>query len=341
MRLAVISDTHFGDEQCTLVRVERNGAPAIGPAYESLRARLGRVDYLVLLGDIIDLFLDHIARSRRGERELSFSFAYPNLYLVTRQGESLLLTHGHYLEAYWSIAADWVHQVAGEDLELLRRDELTLREMVGINLPLSQLACTGIGQAHPLTGVARAVQRETNLGRTDRLGRYLDRVEAALHSAVRPGLLAGLVQGFALRWAKRRFLEAVSAVEQTRYSEHFLRSPAVRRRFQKYYRQSMRELLRLAEEHAVELPEPTHVVFGHTHQPIPWGSEELIDVVDGRTVRLCNTGGWLLRDYPDGSSNFPGAELVLYDSERGVWSESIRAEDLGERPVPAAAASVA
>jgi hypothetical protein len=290
-----------------------------------------------------DLFLDHIARDgRRGDaQKLPFNFVYPNLYLVTEAGESVLLTHGHYFEAWWSISADWVQALAGDDLVLSRGGELTLQEMVGINLPLNQLACTGIGQAEPLTGVARAVQREAVLGRTDRLGRYLERGEALLASALAapPGLRT--LQRWGIRWLKRRLLETVASVEQTRYSETFLQSPDVRQRFQRYYRHSVAELRRLAEEHSVSLPEPTHVVFGHTHQPIAWGSEELSDVVDGRTVRLCNTGGWLLRDEPDGTRSFPGASVVRYETGRGVRSVAVTAADLVEQVPVTTAASVA
>jgi 3',5'-cyclic AMP phosphodiesterase CpdA len=56
MRIAVLSDTHFGDDFCTLVRPGPDGGPAEpGPGYAVLRRAVGPVDYLVLLGDILDL----------------------------------------------------------------------------------------------------------------------------------------------------------------------------------------------------------------------------------------------------------------------------------------------
>jgi len=434
MRLAVVSDTHFGDELCTLVQAD-DDEPTPGPGYDAFRRTVGRVDYLVLLGDIIDfsvasydvayrhakafftrlledrvaqqviyvpgnhdfdiwhtvehqvnvinqlkqgqlprafkravpgviddrerhtrdkfrlpdvaakpewhenhrpygnLFLDHITRRPAPEGRpralgprLPFNFAYPNLYLVTDTGESVLLTHGHYLEAYWSLASDWAVQLAHDDLEL-DQGELSLQDMVGINLPLSQLACSGIGQARPLTGVARAVQRETAAGRTDRLAKYLDRLERALRSGAGRSLPVRLLHGWALRWLSRRFIESVATLESSRYSSDFTRRPAVRQRFRSYYRQSLGELERLSQSYGVRVPQPGHVVFGHTHQPIPWGSEELIDVVDGRTVRLCNTGGWIWNP-AGGERHFNGAEILLYESGRGIWSESIREPDL-------------
>jgi len=117
-------------------------------------------------------------------------------------------------------------------------------------------------------------------------------------------------------------------MEQTRYSREFLRRPDVRDRFRTYYRASLRELERLRREHGLDLPVPSSVIFGHTHQPIPWGSDELVDTVDGRSVRFCNTGGFLRMDDTSGDRRFVGAEVVLYETGRGLWSEPIRDHDL-------------
>ena len=55
MRLAVISDTHFGDALGTLVtNGDADSSPRLGPAYPALKRAVGRVDYLILLGDILD-----------------------------------------------------------------------------------------------------------------------------------------------------------------------------------------------------------------------------------------------------------------------------------------------
>jgi predicted phosphodiesterase len=449
MRLAVISDVHFGDDLCTLVATGPDGASRPGPAYPALRRVVGQVDYLILLGDILDfsvasyqeayraarafflqaqedglahelvyvpgnhdfdiwhtvehqvnvinqlkqgqlprafkrslpavlddrpgsplpgrlllpdvrprpewhenrspygsLFLDHITRQWSGEgrrpagRKLTVDFAYPNLYLVTREGSSVLLTHGHYFEAFWAAAAEWALLLAREDLPLEAGPEPSLRDLVGLNLPLNQLASAGIGQAHPLTRVARTIQREVTAGNLAAVARYLDRLEAAIQGPNGHRTPGRFLRGVALRWLKRRVLGVLRTTEQTRYSREFLRRPAVRERFRGYYRASLRELDRLRREHDLDLPPPTSVVFGHTHQPIPWGSDELVDSVDGRSVRFCNTGGFILKDEPDGTTRFLGAEVVLYETGRGVWSESIRTSDLETAsPSPRAAAT--
>jgi UDP-2,3-diacylglucosamine pyrophosphatase LpxH len=437
VRIAIVSDTHFGDDLCVLVSDSYgHGPPILGPGYQALVRALGRVDYLVLVGDILDfsiasyertyghakvffsalqrdgvaeqvvyipgnhdfdiwptvehqvnvinqlkqgelprafkqsvpaviddrcadpadkfrlpdvtptpewhdkhskygrLFMDHITRrpsKRRGVRAegpmLTFNFAFPNLYLVTDTGESVLVTHGHYFEPYWALASDWLMQFASDLLPLQTFGEPNLQELVGMNLPLNQLACTGIGQAQPLTTLVRAIQREADAGRTDILARCLDRFVSQLMTrrtgVSRPRRVA---ERALLKWLKRRLLRWLATTEPARYSRLFITRPHIRDRFRRYFRASVSEMRQLSREHGIDLPMPQHVVFGHTHQPIPWGAGELVDVIDERPVHFCNLGGWLLRD--DDFSSFVGAEVVVYESGRGLSSQSIRARDL-------------
>jgi len=285
------------------------------------------------------LFLDSITLRptgrgrRRGEgRKSVFNFAYPNLYLVTREGESVLLTHGHYFEAYWTLLGEWALQVAGDDLELERPGELSIRELVGLNFPLHQLACSGVGQARPLTGLARRLQLDLISGNTGRVDRYLQEAQERLVRTAPLGLPLRVLRSWLAGRARRRILEALGQVEQTRFSREFLSRPAVRDRFRRYYRNSLGEIERLRVEHGLDIPPPRFVVFGHTHQPIPWGSDELVDVVDGHEIRLFNTGGWLLRRETGGRTSYPGAEVVVYETGAAPRSVSVGASDLERQP---------
>lgn len=439
MRVAIISDTHFGDDLCTLVVEPPGQPPRIGPGYASLRRAIGRVDYLVLLGDVLDfsvasfdkayrharvffrqlqqdrlagqliyipgnhdfdiwqivehqvnvinqlkqgevprafkrsvpaviddrrlnpdqkftlpdvtanpewhdnrakygnLFLDHITRrpsrvpgARAEGRKLTFNFAYPNLYLVSDAGESVLVTHGHYFEAYWALAADWLVGL-GPDLPLERPGEPNLREFVGMNLPLNQLACSGIGQAEPLTDLVRRILREGEGRRATTLARCLAALERqGVAGRPRVSRVRRAAERYVLSYLTRWLLSSIETAEPARYSRLFMDRPQVRERFRRYLHYSQNELAQLSREHGIALPPPTHVVFGHTHQPIPWGTDELVTEVDGRMVRFCNTGGWLRREEHDGTTSFVGAEVVLYETGRGFRSVSLRGADVAE-----------
>jgi UDP-2,3-diacylglucosamine pyrophosphatase LpxH len=429
MRVAVLSDTHFGDPLCTLVSSgPRENEPAIGPAYEPLARAVGKVDYLVLLGDILDfsvasyadayrqarcffrrlaqdrlareiiyvpgnhdfdvwhtvehqvnvinrlrqgqlprafkrsvpgviddrrasqkfilpdvvphrdreepeahygnLFFDDITREasngRLTGRRLTFNFAYPNLHLVTDAGESLLLTHGHYFEAFWLAAAEWTARLALDDLEL-EGETISLREMVGINLPLHQLACTGVGQARPLSEIARTIQREVFQGKTDTLEKYFERLERWVRSDRGRRWPQRAFAALALRWASADCFRSRDA-----------RAPRTAGSFSR-------------AERAREVPSVLPVLAGGDRAPSggarvgdpaadprrlrPYPSAHSLGSGRARRrgrrdpVRFCNTGGWLLRE--DRSSlDFVGAEVLLYETGSGVRSVSIRTEDL-------------
>jgi hypothetical protein len=170
------------------------------------------------------------------------------------------------------------------------------------------------------------VQMEILSGKTDSLAKYIGRMES-IARRYKLSWAARLLRVYLFRFLKGRFLEYLRAMEQTRYSKQFLKQPSVRNRFRAYYRTSLNEIQRLYAQHGTDIPVPLNVIFGHTHQPIPWGSEELMTRVSGKVIRLCNTGGWLLRE-ENGSSDFVGAEVILYETGRGVRSVSIRTDDL-------------
>lgn len=445
MRIAILSDTHFGDDLNTLVVESNDGAAHLGPGYPALARAVGRADYLVLAGDVLDfsvasfekayrhakvfftalqgdglakqivylpgnhdfdiwnivehqvnvinqlkqgelprafsrsvpgviddrrrvgadglvlprvaakpqwhdngtkygnLFLDHITRVKSAKpgvrsegRKLTFNFVYPNLYLVGASGESVLVTHGHYFESYWAVASDWLVRLAGDDLALEVPGELNLQELVGINLPLNQLACTGVGQAEPLTAFIRKIQRDVDAGRLQSIGALFDRLEAHVRSAGRSrSIIRRSVERYLLHRLRRWLMQTLASHPHARYSRLFLSDPAVRTRFRRYYHHSLNELAQLSRDHGIDVPPPSHVVFGHTHQPIPWGAGELEDDIDGHTVRFCNTGGWLVKD--TGGAEFHGAEVVVYDTAAGFRSVSIRSSDLAAAPAHGAA----
>jgi predicted phosphodiesterase len=433
MRIAIISDTHFGDPMCTLVE-RKNGKISVGDKYKDLKDSIGtNNDYLILLGDILDfsivnyqeayehakvfflqiqkdkiakeiiyvpgnhdadlwhivehetniinqikngrpprsfhlslpgiiddrknskskgftlpgvteqtlekrpkyagLYLDNITVSAKdGQTEgepTFFNFCYPNVYLVTSNNESILITHGQYFEPYWAFAGEWAMKLAPEDLKI--GSALDLKEMVGLNFPLSQLACSGIGQAGPLTKVVRQVQRDVKDGKLRRIKKYLNRFDHEIDRMTRyPWYKQHLewLTDIVSDKIKKMALEFIGNIEETRYSEEFIHKPEVQERFMNFYSASMFEIDQLNIEDGYDIPAPRYVIFGHTHQPIPWGDPDApktkisSDAVM-RPVRLYNTGGWLKKK-EDNEEKFVGAEVFTYSTQDGLKSIPIR-----------------
>jgi hypothetical protein len=268
------------------------------------------------------LFLDDITRP--DGPEIPFNFAYPNLYVVIDDGSSLLFTHGQYLEGWWSLAGEWLVKLAGDDLRVDR--PFSLRNFVALNFPLSQLACSGVGQAGPLTNVVRAVGREAKEHNTKRIRVYADRLHKEIDGRLHLGWLKGLLFDKAFAWAEDRALGSIGRMEDARYSEEFIHSAEVIERFLAYFASSVEEVKEL-NANGYSIPLPGTFVFGHTHQPIPWTDPRPPFAtpdpgVGVPGVTLYNTGGWLARKEGD-REVFCGAAVFRCDSASGVSSVSV------------------
>ena len=212
--------------------------------------------------------------SRRGVRsegrKLTFNFVYPNLSLVAHRRMGIL-THGHYFEAYWALASDWLMPIAAEALAVETPGQLNLQELVGMDLPLNQLACSGIGQAEPLTALYAAAARPGV--RTPARRHPVPGSSRGAHSGDRTNTsrIRRAAERYVVRRIKQWLLAWLGSHPQAATAACFCR-PSVRDRFRRYYRHSLNELSQLSREHGIHVPAPSHVVFGHTHQPIPWGA---------------------------------------------------------------------
>lgn len=260
------------------------------------------------------LFLDKIAPG------LTFTFAYPNLYFKVGE-DIILLTHGQYLEPYWSLLSEWLLKIAGKDLKI--GDSLDLKEMVSLNFPANQLACSGIGQAGKLTDLIRDLQREIKDNDYRRLQRYLDKLVYELDNKTDYPWYK-----FCYEWVTdalfseiaNALMEAVKDTKATRFDDKFVNDPDVQDRFHTYIKSSLVEISHLADEHDVLLGIPTRMIFGHTHEPIGWNNPESPRTnFGGNVIRWHNTGGWLTRK-ENGEEHFVGAEVFLCDETNGMRS---------------------
>ena len=127
---------------------------------------------------------------------------------------------------------------------------------------------------------------------------------------------------------KGMVLEFIGNIEETRYSEEFIHKKEVQERFMNFFSASLLEIDQLNRQFGYEIPAPRHVIFGHTHQPIPWGDPnapkaKISSGVGVQPVILFNTGGWLNKKEED-VMKFVGAEVFTYSTEAGFASASIR-----------------
>ena len=272
------------------------------------------------------MFLNGITKNPDGGgSETNFYVAYPNLYMVTDK-ESVLVTHGHYLEAFWIISGEWIRRIAQDDLPNVDR----LEDLVALNVPLCQLSCSGIGQAGKLTTLVQKVQREVKDGEFKRVKKYVDRLDDAIDKLTKVELFNP--KSWFREWiidivsneAKKEFIDSLEKREDTRYSKAFVTRKEVQQRFKHYYQASWKEIRQLNREFSFGIKQPRKVIFGHTHRPIEWrASNAPTTTVDGKSVRLYNTGGWLWKKSKNGQKEFCGAEVFVYDSDSGFSSQRI------------------
>jgi UDP-2,3-diacylglucosamine pyrophosphatase LpxH len=265
------------------------------------------------------LFLDNLTNP-----PTCFNFVYPNLYLVTKD-ETVLITHGHYLEMFWSVVGKWGLKIINGDLDIKDQKLLDLKEMVGMNFPLNQLGSSGLGQAGPLTNVFQKLRHELNEYDVTRVDKYLTRLEDELR---RLKIIKGCLQRLVFKYAKKKVLKALASMEATRYRIEFYKDPKVRERFKDFYSSTVYEIGEIKNKYCTDIPLPTRMIFGHTHQPIPWGSPkapsiELPQLPKGEIFTMYNSGGWLNKMDENSQPQFCGAEIFFYDSGEGCSSESI------------------
>jgi len=408
MKLAILSDTHFGDQHCTLVTPDLK----LGSKFQAFADAVGTGnDFLILAGDILDfsiseyqqayiaaqVFFDQVKssniareiiyiagnhdsdiwhimqhqrsvinrisagnmpetyihsvpgiiddRANKGQFTLlnvkpqpgpgpqyggmfldkitnpptTFNFAFPNLYIVT-DNETVLVTHGQFLENYWSFRGELAVKIAYDDLKV---GEVDTEEMVEMNFPLNQLACTGVGQAGELTKVVRMIEDDVKNDDFRRVEKYLNRLEKYLDKATDLPWWKEFIIDKVVASAKDGLIDSIRNTKSTRFNDEFIYSPEVRERFKRFYAASLLEIGSINVSTTDPIPAPTRIIFGHTHQPTAWADPKApkLDSVSSsspKRLTLHNTGGWLT----DGGT-FCGAEVFTYQTASGFSSTRI------------------
>lgn len=270
------------------------------------------------------LFLDSLTNP-----PTPFNFCYPNLYLITAD-ETVIITHGQYLDGYWSFLGTWSLPIFDGDLPVEDPVQLNLGELVAVNFPLSQMECSAVGQAGPLTEVVKKIQHEINEYDHRRIHLYFDRIQQGLKEQWRG--IGGSFNRLLFHLVKKKILKGLNEIQSARYAEEFVKNPKVRERFINFLSSTLLELEALHNENGIEIPTPTRMIFGHTHQPKPWGAQDapsvdLPGLPPGKRFMIYNSGSWLPKVNKNGKSIFYGAEIFFYKSQEGFSSIHVGRDD--------------
>lgn len=274
------------------------------------------------------LFLDNITTP-----STQFNFAFPNLYIITDK-ETVIVTHGQYLEPFWSMMGEWSLRIFGDDIKLGSPGKMDIYETVSLNVLLSVMGCSALGQAGPLTPLIQKMQHEFKEHKLERIDNYLGKLGKEMSKGKRWPF--SLLLRAAWNVVKKEAVKQMSRVNEPRYNENFIYDPKVRERFANYFASTVLEIKELSQDYGIEIPLPEKMIFGHTHQPVGWDSPEAPGIYvpqlpEGHKIKLYNTGGWLHTIESDGVYNFCGAEIFFYsdneiDGQKGFFSETIGQE---------------
>jgi len=269
-----------------------------------------------------NLFLNKLTKP-----DTHFQFCYPNLYLITDEGKSVIITHGHYLEALWPMIGEWAVKIFNkQDLKVDR--PLNLEAMASLNFPMCQFMSSGVGQAGALTDLIRSLQHETKSHNLGNIKRYLCNLIKAVANYQYLSWLKKTVLIPVMLVGRFLLLNTLSKFKDARYNDEILSKPEVISRFCNYYSASCKEIEKLNKNYALDIPLPQLVIFGHTHCPIPWDNKNTppLDCCfesQKKQVTLYNTGGWLDRINEKKAIEFCGARVYKYETGKGITSVAI------------------
>lgn len=267
------------------------------------------------------LFLDNIT-----DPATPFNFVCPNIYLVTPD-ETVIITHGQYLDEYWSALGKWCLTIINGDMELKDPKLYDMHEMMAVNFPTCQLNSSGLGQSGPLTDVIQKLMHGIKEQYFTQVNTYLDRMDLEIKQRFK-----GITRFFlrlAFKLARHELLKALDRRKSSRFREDFLKDQAVCARARSYYASSVFEISEINIKYGSDIPLPTRMIMGHTHIPIPWGSDkapvlEMPQLPEGKVLAIYNTGGWLTKMDKSNLPQFCGAEIFFYETGQGISSVSIR-----------------
>ncbi len=281
---------------------------------------------LVCTPDYNNLFLNNLTPG-----SLKFHVVTPNIYIVRKNGESVLLTHGQYFDTAWSLCGEWALKIFGDDLT--KGNPLNLiAQMVGNNHPLNQLECSGIGQAEPFfTHIVQQLQQQSKEHRDELLLKYLTNLAMAITQLPEKDRKWIMM----LVYIIYSLLSKKSALELTELNDAFtavfkdqpldimqsfvqnnIESESEEDRMTTYFNACKNEI---ATSLNSSIPIPNRVLYGHTHTPVSWETPRTYI-----NMPFANTGGWLTKLNKGATKeSFCGGGVFIYDTQNDFSSKIV------------------
>lgn len=280
--------------------------------------------------------------------------AYPNLYLVTNRNEAFLFTHGQYFDTTWAFTGERALQISDgceglDDSGVWAADESCgrlekiqeLKDFVAMNYPINEFLSSGIGTAGCLTTIIRSVQRCYKDAADDEARKRLENYLRNIHYKFLNPLLQELTDNYKGA-AKFIFDAEIDCLEKKLIdmaensddggarSSRWGASDKVKIRMINYLKMCSLERERMRTSKTVDInvdvPSPSHLIFGHTHAPVKFGTPGCKLILEGGyEVDCSNAGSFLYDKNKDGKTFFKNAEAMIYDSDcnPGFFSETI------------------
>ncbi len=279
------------------------------------------------------MYLDNLI----DKKGITFNIAYPNLYLFTKK-ETILFTHGHYWDTYWSFFSDYGGELTkkidnNEPSDFISLDVNSLAELVSINFPLNQLASSGVGESGKLGQIVNQVMHNLKDNKTGRVDVYIKNLFRLLKNNLSVKYPKWL-QRYILNFAKEGFVNFINKkfeeYKTPQNNEKFLRENI--KKVEKFYNLTVKELksLKVSDDDKRFLryqlekkyTEPQKIIYGHTHVPRGCSESEKIQIKN-KDIYTYNAGGWLSKD----RKNWRGAEIFFIDNDGIVSSKRVQERD--------------
>lgn len=263
-----------------------------------------------------------------------FNIAYPNLYLFTKK-ETILFTHGHYLDTYWSLLSDYGGELTkeinkNESSDFISLDVNNMSELVDINFPLNQLASSGVGQSGKLGKIVNKVEHNLKDNKIGRVKIYITNLIRLLENSILKNW-PGFLRKLAFKIIKDKFIETITEVfnnyKTPRNNKAFLKENI--KRLETFYNLTVKELksLKFSDdenrylEYQLEKKyiEPNKIIYGHTHVPRGCDESEIIKI-NNKKIYTYNLGGWLSKD----KKNWRGAEIFFINEKGELSSKRVK-----------------